>query len=79
MGKGITQEIIEKIHLGWTDEQIAELTRYKLPWIQRMRKQVEDDWFEKARKKLNEMTEDEFLNLLERNGLEVEDIKEELK
>ena len=43
MSEGITQEIIEKIRLGWTDEEIRLITGYELAWIQRMRKQVEED------------------------------------
>ena len=43
MSKGITQEIIDKICLGWTDEEIRVITGYELSWIQRMRKQVEEN------------------------------------
>lgn len=43
MGRGITGKIIDLMNLGWTDEKIAELTGYELSWIQRMRKQLENE------------------------------------
>ncbi len=59
MSRGITQDVIDKIRLGWTDEMIRLITGYELAWIQRMRKQYEEheesknnNWFDKLTRML---------------------------
>lgn len=42
MSKGIMDEIIKMFNLGYTDEQITQITGYDLSWIVAIRKTYND-------------------------------------